>query len=91
MTIPIILTALFLVMTIVGMVLMKIDKNRAIKGKWRISEAALFLVAIFMGGLGTTIGMWAFRHKTKHWYFVVFMPIFAVVNMAIVIGSWVLM
>ena len=59
--------------------MMGIDKKRAIRGAWRISEASLFLTALLGGALGCTLGMRHFRHKTKHWYFKYGMPaIFAV-------------
>ena len=48
---------------------MGIDKRRARRGKWRVSERALFLPAVLGGALGGTLGMRAFRHKTRHWYF----------------------
>ena len=59
----------------VGFVLMGVDKKRAIRGAWRISEATLFLTAFLGGALGCTLGMQHFRHKTKHWYFKYGMPI----------------
>ena len=49
--------------------LMGIDKRRARRGKWRVSERALVLPAVLGGALGGTLGMRAFRHKTRHWYF----------------------
>ncbi len=67
-------------MTIVGFLSMYVDKERAKAGKWRVKEASLFIIAFLFGGLGSTIGMWTFRHKTKHWYFVVFMPVAALVS-----------
>ena len=45
------------------------DKRRARRGRWRISEKALFLPAVLGGALGGLLGMRVFRHKTKHWYF----------------------
>lgn len=81
----IVLTAFFVVMTIVGISVMVIDKQKAKKGAWRIKERTLFLVALIFGGVGTTIGMFTFRHKTKHWYFVVFMPLLAVINVVLYI------
>ncbi|MBO4535362.1 MAG: DUF1294 domain-containing protein [Clostridia bacterium] len=78
----IVLIAAFVVMTVVGIVIMYVDKKKAKEGKWRIKEATLFAVAILFGGVGTTIGMYAFRHKTKHWYFAVFFPIFALIDIA---------
>ena len=53
---------------------MGIDKKRAIRGAWRISEASLFLTALVGGSLGCTLGMHYFHHKTKHWYFRYGMP-----------------
>ena len=58
----------------VGFVLMGVDKKRAIRGAWRISEATLFLTAFLGGALGCTLGMRHFRHKTKPWYFKYGMP-----------------
>ncbi len=59
---------------IAGFAVMGIDKKRAIRGAWRISEASLFLTALLGGALGCTIGMQHFRHKTRHWYFKYGMP-----------------
>ena len=59
----------FIFINIVGFAIMGIDKKRAIRGAWRISEASLFLTAFLGGALGCILGMRHFRHKTKHWYF----------------------
>ena len=53
---------------------MGIDKRKAIKRAFRIPEATLFLIAILGGSIGSILGMYTFRHKTRHWYFVVGMP-----------------
>lgn len=63
-----------IIVNIVGFAIMGIDKKRAIRGAWRISEASLFFVAIIGGSLGCIFGMQYFRHKTKHWYFQYGMP-----------------
>lgn len=55
--------------------LMGLDKHRAVKQQWRISEKALFLSAVIGGSIGSIAGMQVFRHKTKHWYFVLGMPL----------------
>lgn len=55
-------------------VLMGVDKSKARRHRWRIPERTLFLSAVFGGSVGAIAGMWIFRHKTKHWYFVVGMP-----------------
>lgn len=55
-------------------VMMGADKCRARKGRWRISEKALFAAALAGGSAGAVLGMQIFRHKTRHWYFVWGMP-----------------
>ena len=75
----IILIGYLVIINLIGFSVMGIDKKRAIRGAWRISEASLFLTAFLGGALGCTLGMRHFRHKTKHWYFKYGMPaIFAV-------------
>lgn len=64
----------YTIVNIVGFVIMGVDKQRAIRGAWRISEASLFLTALFGGALGCILGMQHFRHKTKRWYFKYGMP-----------------
>jgi uncharacterized membrane protein YsdA (DUF1294 family) len=61
------------------------DKSRAKRGVWRIKEATLFLLALLGGGLGANLGMQLFRHKTKHWYFVVGMPLILVAQIALAV------
>ena len=64
----------FIIMNLIGFALLGIDKYRAKKRSFRIPEATLFIVAIIGGSIGSIIGMYAFRHKTRHWYFVYGMP-----------------
>ena len=77
------------VMSLVSFVMMGWDKRCAMKGKWRVSEKALFLSAILMGAVGGTIDMKVFRHKTKHWYFKIFFPLLAVLQVALIV--WILL
>lgn len=64
-----------LFINILSCALMGADKHKARRGKRRIPENALFLAAVFGGTFGAIAGMYAFRHKTRHWYFVVGMPL----------------
>ncbi|MDO5402663.1 MAG: DUF1294 domain-containing protein [Eubacteriales bacterium] len=70
-----ILIIYFVIANIVGVSIMAADKHRAIKHRWRIPEKMLFLVSLIGGSIGTWAGMYIFHHKTKHWYFVVGMPL----------------
>ena len=71
-----------------GLVLMKVDKERAKKHRWRIPEKTLFFVALLGGSAGAWLGMYLFHHKTKHWYFVVGMPLILALQLAA--GWWLL-
>ncbi len=51
----------------------------------RIPEKSLFLCAILGGSIGSIVGMQWFRHKTKHWYFVVGMPAILIAQIALVL------
>lgn len=72
------------VMTAIGFLSMYIDKKRAREHRWRIPEKTLFLIAVLGGSIGSNLGMRVFRHKTKHWYFVVGMPMILVLQIAAV-------
>ena len=48
---------------------MGLDKWKAVNRRWRIPESYLFIFSIIGGSLGTFLGMYVFRHKTKKWYF----------------------
>ena len=75
------LWAYLIVINIVALTLMGADKRKAKKHAWRISEKALFLSALAGGSVGALLGMLLFRHKTKHWYFVVGMPLILAVQL----------
>ena len=64
-----------LLMTILGCIVMKIDKYKAIHHRYRISEKLIFIIAMIGGSLGVWMGMYLFHHKTKHWYFVIGIPL----------------
>lgn len=65
----------FIVISVVSTALTVIDKKRAVKGKWRISEKVLIITALFGGGLFELITMKLIRHKTKKPLFMVGLPI----------------
>ena len=71
--------------TIALCAMMGIDKLCAKLNKRLIPEKVLFLLAVLGGGLGGTVGMLSFRHKTKHWYFAVGFPALAILQIALLI------
>lgn len=54
--------------------LMSIDKQRAKLKQWRISEKTFFILALIGGSVGGVLGMYTFRHKTKHLKFTLGFP-----------------
>ena len=75
-----ILLIYLVIINLFGFIQMGIDKAKAKHGSRRISERALFLTAIIGGSIGSLLGMNVFRHKTKHWYFTVGMPVILVLQ-----------
>ena len=73
------------VINTVGFFMMFSDKQRAKNRAWRIPEKTLFLIAIIGGSIGSIFGMWLFRHKTRHWYFVIGMPVILVIQIILAI------
>lgn len=71
----ILLGAYLLLINLDAFILMASDKSHARRGKRRIPEATLFLVAVLGGSLGIIAGMYAFRHKTQHDSFTIGMPL----------------
>lgn len=58
------------------------DKRRAIKGRWRIPERTLLLLALFGGALGALLGMYLFRHKTRKKKFTLGVPLLLIAQAA---------
>ncbi len=77
------LVVFYLLMNIIGLLIMKADKSRAIKRQYRISEKTLWLIALVGGAVGATAGMRIYRHKTKHFLFKVGFPILAIAEIVL--------
>ena len=73
------------VMNVVGAAIMAVDKSKAKRGAYRVPEKILFLVSLLGGSIGTWAGMYLFRHKTKHWYFVAGIPLILVLQLALAV------
>ncbi|MEK9199076.1 DUF1294 domain-containing protein [Ureibacillus sp. 179-F W5.1 NHS] len=73
------------VMSIILCIFMYVDKSKAKKHEWRISEKSLFTLAILGGACGGVLGMYLFRHKTKHNSFAFGFPLIAAIHIYIVV------
>lgn len=74
-------------MSLIGFILMGIDKRRAIRHAWRIPERTLILQAFIGGGPGSLFGMYLFRHKTKHNKFIVLLPLATILTLVVFVAS----
>ena len=75
-----------IVMNVLTFIVYGIDKQKAKRGKWRISEKTLMMLAVFGGSIGAWIGMQVFRHKTKHLLFVIGVPLIFFVELGIALA-----
>ena len=62
-----------------------IDKLKAKKGKWRIRESTLLLLAIIGGSIGAWLGIKVWHHKTLHKKFKCGIPLIVIVQIAIAV------
>ena len=67
-----------LLINALGFLLMLIDKWKAKHNRWRIKEATLMTVAALGGSVGSLLGMYTVRHKTRHLKFTVGIPLILV-------------
>ena len=62
-----------------------IDKYKAKKGRWRISEITLLLMAVIGGSIGAWAGMRLWHHKTMHKKFKYGIPIIIILQVCLVV------
>lgn len=74
-----------LAINLIGILIMLIDKRKAVKGSWRIPEKTLLIVALLGGSIGTMAGMYWFRHKTKKLKFTLGFPTILITEIILII------
>ena len=77
--------AYLLIINAVGIFFMLADKQKAKKKQWRIPEATLMGIAAVGGSVGVLIGMYAFRHKTKHAKFYIGVPLLLILQIGLAV------
>ena len=71
------------IVNVFSMIVFGVDKLKSKRGKWRIPESRLLLVALF-GPLGAYTGMLLFRHKTRKVKFLL-VPIFLIIQVYLIV------
>lgn len=66
---------------------MIVDKKRAMKHQWRISEKTLLILGAAGGAIGGVLAMYLFRHKTKHTIFAFGFPLMAAVHIYLIVQT----
>ena len=74
-----------LAVNITSFLLYGIDKYKAKKGRWRISEATLLLMAVIGGSIGAWVGMRIWHHKTMHKMFKYGIPVIIIFQVALAV------
>lgn len=83
-----ILLVYLLLVNVAAFAMYGIDKRKAMRDQWRIPEKTLLLVALIGGSLGAFAGMQVFRHKTKHWKFILGVPVCMILHVVLGILYW---
>ena len=73
------------VINAVTFLLYGIDKYKAKKGQWRISEATLLTKAAIGGSIGAWAGMRLWHHKTMHKKFKHGIPVIMIMQVCLVV------
>ena len=79
------LTYYLLAINAVAFIMYGIDKYKAQKDKWRISETTLLLLAILGGSIGAWMGMKVWHHKTMHKKFKYGIPAILLIQIALMV------
>ncbi|MCR4816853.1 MAG: DUF1294 domain-containing protein [Bacteroidales bacterium] len=80
-----ILIIYFVTINVATFLVYGVDKWKAKRSKWRITEAALLLLAVLGGSIGAWLGMKVWRHKTMHKKFKYGIPLIIIVQVAVVL------
>ena len=75
------------VLSLITFILYGVDKAKAKRGSWRVSEKTLLAFSLLGGAFGGILGMKKFRHKTKkeHWYFASVHAVAIIVHFALIV------
>lgn len=72
-----------IIINLILFILMGIDKRKAKLHKWRISEKTLFIFSLLGGSIGGILGIYTFKHKTRHFKFTLGFPIILILQLII--------
>ncbi len=74
-----------LIINATGLLIMLVDKENAKEKLWRIPEKTILTVAAIGGSFGSLLGMYIFRHKTRHRKFNIGLPVMFSIHIMIAV------
>lgn len=80
-----IVVSYLITINLIAFILYGVDKKRAIRNEYRISERVLLWMARIGGGIGCWLGIKMFKHKTKHTKFRIVVPLWIMVWTAVIV------
>lgn len=78
-----------IIINLISFLAMFIDKKKAQKGKWRIKESTLLILALIGGSIGAISGMYIFHHKTQKPRFYIGFPIIIILQILVIVAIFV--
>lgn len=75
-----------IVMNGIGFLSMYLDKQKARKRAFRIPESTLFMIAVIGGSIGSLLGMYLCRHKTRHLSFTLGIPAILILQLLVLVA-----
>lgn len=72
----------------IAFVLFGVDKLKARKGRWRIPERSLLVVALLGGSIGAWLGIKVWHHKTLHKKFSIGVPLIICLQIGLLVGAY---
>ena len=78
-----------LVINLIAFLAMLIDKRKAQKGRWRIKESTLLILALIGGSIGAISGMYTFHHKTQKPRFYIGFPVIIILQILLIIAIFI--
>lgn len=76
--------SVLVLLNIFGFILVSLDKYKAKNRLWRIPERSFFLLSIMGGSVGVYLGLFVFKHKTRHWYFMTLIPLILIAQIVFI-------
>lgn len=78
-----------IVINLIAFLAMFIDKRKAQKGRWRIKESTLLILALIGGSIGAISGMYTFHHKTQKPRFYIGFPVIIILQILLIIAIFI--